>query len=382
MSSIAKLHKAIQTDRNNQRTLFEEFLDSHDFPLVEPGRVTFFYWSMDLVDSVFVQHSIHGLETQQELQRISGTNGFWFTIALPDEARVEYQFILKKGPKNVLATDPHNPHYVTHLGGEKSVCTLLGYNTPTWTQSNDTHRPGTLEHIEFFSEIFSDTRTMQVYLPNEHQEHKRYPLLLCLDGEEYCNYGGITTVLDNLMGSNEMLPTIVVFISAIDRDREYAANPLYAKFLSSEVLKHIEGRYNIHKSPSKRAIMGVDLGAITALYTTWRHSNTFDNVLLQSGRFIFTDVGDHGLGSDWDSMVNFVNSIRETPTLPKTIYLSCGIFDPMIYYNRTMAHSWEREDIRFRYVESKDGHNWLSWRDRLREGLTWIFPGHLRMIYD
>ena len=68
--------------------------------------------------------------------------------------------------------------------------------------------------------------------------------------------------------------------------------------------------------------------------------------------------------------------------LPKTIYLSCGVFDSMIYYNRTMAHIWEREPVQFRYVESKDGHNWVSWRDRLREGLTWIFPGHLRMMYD
>jgi enterochelin esterase family protein len=35
-----------------------------------------------------------------------------------------------------------------------------------------------------------------------------------------------------------------------------------------------------------------------------------------------------------------------------------------------------------RYVESKDGHNWGNWRDRLRDGLSWLFPGPLWMIYE
>lgn len=382
MSIIANLNQSIQSNRDNQKDLFEEFIETHSFPLIEPGRVTFFYWSMELVDAVFIQHSIHGLETQQEMQRLAGTNAFWLSVSLPDEARLEYQYILRKGNQDILTLDPHNAHRTRQHGGEKSVCTLLGYQTPEWTLPNGHHRPGSIEHIEFFSEIFADTRTISIYLPNEHQEHKRYPLLLCLDGDDYCNYGDMKTVLDNLMGANELLPTIVAFIGATDRDREFAANPLYAQFLTTEVLKHIEGRFNIHKSPDKRAIMGVGLGAVMALYTTWRHPGTFEKAVLQSGRFIFTDVGDHGLGSDWDALVGFVNSIRETPMLPKTIYLSCGVFDSMIYYNRTMAHIWEREPIRFRYVESKDGHNWVSWRDRLREGLSWIFPGHLRMIYD
>ena len=30
-----------------------------------------------------------------------------------------------------------------------------------------------------------------------------------------------------------------------------------------------------------------------------------------------------------------------------------------------------------RFVEARDGHNWENWRDRLREGLSWLFPGPL-----
>ena len=135
-----------------------------------------------------------------------------------------------KETQDILTLDPYNPQRALQHGGEKSVCSLFGYKAPEWTQPNDDYKPGSVEHIEFFSEIFAETRTLSVYLPNEHQEHKRYPLLLCLDGDDYCDYGDMKTVLDNLMGANEMLPTIVAFIGATDRDREFAANPSMRNF--------------------------------------------------------------------------------------------------------------------------------------------------------
>jgi enterochelin esterase family protein len=35
-----------------------------------------------------------------------------------------------------------------------------------------------------------------------------------------------------------------------------------------------------------------------------------------------------------------------------------------------------------RYVEARDGHNWENWRDRLRVGLSWLFPGPLLLVYE
>jgi enterochelin esterase family protein len=35
-----------------------------------------------------------------------------------------------------------------------------------------------------------------------------------------------------------------------------------------------------------------------------------------------------------------------------------------------------------RYVEARDGHNWENWRDRLREGLSWLFPGPQWWVYE
>ena len=42
----------------------------------------------------------------------------------------------------------------------------------------------------------------------------------------------------------------------------------------------------------------------------------------------------------------------------------------------------ELQHARVRYEEARDGHNWENWRDRLRSGLSWLFPGPLWMVYE
>ena len=34
------------------------------------------------------------------------------------------------------------------------------------------------------------------------------------------------------------------------------------------------------------------------------------------------------------------------------------------------------------HLLSRLQHNWENWRDRLREGLSWLFPGPLWMVYE
>jgi enterochelin esterase family protein len=38
--------------------------------------------------------------------------------------------------------------------------------------------------------------------------------------------------------------------------------------------------------------------------------------------------------------------------------------------------------MRVRYVESRDGHSWENWRDRLKDGLSYVFPGPRKYVYE
>jgi enterochelin esterase family protein len=107
-------------------------------------------------------------------------------------------------------------------------------------------------------------------------------------------------------------------------------------------------------------------------------------LLLQSGSFAFTDIGEqHKRGPAFDPVVKFVNAFRENPGKPADrIFVCCGTYESLIYENRSMVPFLQELGVDVRYVEARDGHNWENWRDRLREGLSWLFPGHLWMVYE
>ena len=42
----------------------------------------------------------------------------------------------------------------------------------------------------------------------------------------------------------------------------------------------------------------------------------------------------------------------------------------------------QQAGIEVKYAEARDGHNWENWRDRLRDALSWAFPGPLWVVYE
>jgi enterochelin esterase family protein len=61
--------------------------------------------------------------------------------------------------------------------------------------------------------------------------------------------------------------------------------------------------------------------------------------------------------------------------------MSCGIFESLIYENRSLVPLLRGTGMKLRFVEARDGHNWENWRDRLREGLAFLFPGPKWWVY-
>ena len=64
------------------------------------------------------------------------------------------------------------------------------------------------------------------------------------------------------------------------------------------------------------------------------------------------------------------------------VFMSCGTYESLIYENRSLVPLLQATGMEVRYVEARDGHNWVNWRDRLREGLSWLYPGPLWMVYE
>ena len=161
------------------------------------------------------------------------------------------------------------------------------------------------------------------------------------------------------------------------------ADPAHARFIAEDLVPALEDMLPVSKDPASRGLMGASLGAVASLATAWRYPKMFGRLLLQSGSFAFTDIGRTYRGPLFEPVVAFVNSFRARPGKPaEKMFVSCGVYESLIYENRSMVPFLQGTGMDVRYVESRDGHNWENWRDRLREGLSWLFPGPLWMIYE
>ncbi len=359
----------------------DEFLQIHAFPWVEENTVLFFYRGD--AEQVRLRHWIFGLPSSQDFFRIPSTRHWVLQADIPHQSRIEYKFeVVQRGHSHWIR-DPLNKHLAYDPFGANSVCQGAGYLTPEWTLEDTESRAGTLEDIEIDSQAYGGKRHLTVYLPARFRPRRRYPLLIVHDGPDYKRYSSLKFVLDNLIHRNEVAPLIVALQHPVQRLQEYPDHPAQAQFTVHEVLPLLQERYPIHDLPQMRGLMGASFGGVATLSTAWRHPEVFGRLLLQSGSFAFTDIGENKRGPLFDPVVDFMNRFRKNPgKFSEKVFVTCGMYESLIYENRSIVPLLQKTGMEVEYRESRDGHNWINWRDHLRDALTWLFPGPLWMIYE
>jgi enterochelin esterase family protein len=359
----------------------EAFLARHPPPIVEGSSITFLYRGR--ADDVRLRHWVFGLPSSQPFRRLRGSDLWWLVLDVPPESRIEYKLEVEADGVRRLVLDPANPRVAHDPFGTNSVCHGSGYQRPEWTLPDAEARPGSLEEMEVFSEAFGETRRVAVYLPARFRPTRRYRLLVAHDGDDYLRYAGMKTVLDNLIHRYEVPPLVSVFTQSPDRTAEYAADPRHARFLADDLLPALEARLPLRERARDRALLGASLGAVASFAAACERPGTFGRLLLQSGTFAFRDIGAHRRETFLEPVVALVNAFRRDPRpVSERVFVSCGVYESLVYENRSFLPSLQASGMDVRYVEARDGHNWENWRDRLREGLSWLFPGPVGLVYE
>ena len=359
----------------------DAFLATHEIPIVEGSTCTFVWRGQ--ADEVHLRHMIYGLPTGIPLQRIEGTDLWFRAMELPPLSRVEYRFVVQTGGHVADLKDPLNPLSTRDPFGENSVVHGAGYVTPPWTRPDTESRPGTLVEASIPSRALGRESRLRIYLPARFRRSRRYALLVVHDGGDFLDYAGMSTVLDNLIHRLEVAGMVVAFSEPGQRLVEYADNPAHTRFLSDELVPWLEARYPLLPDPASRGLMGASFGAVASLAAAWRHPGRFGRLLLLSGSFAFTDIGPNPRGPAFAPIVTFMNEFRKRPgPLRERMFVACGTYESLIYENRSIVPVLQSTGAEVRYVEARDGHNWENWRDRLRDGLSWLFPGPLWMVYE
>jgi len=367
----------------------DRFLARHEVPVVEGARCTFVYRGE--ADEVFPIHRIF-----ERLRRLCRDQPAWrHRLPLPHlravrlggaQHRADLAAILPR--RSVLSRpDPLNPHLAHSPVGSSSVCYAHGHVIPDWTVFDPEARPGSLVDMVVPSRALRRDCPVTLYLPARFRRADpgtRYPLLIVHDGGDYLRYAAAKTVLDNLIHRLDVAELVAAFVYPGDRLAEYANSAAHARFLTAELLPRLEAELPLAGTPSGRCLMGSSFGAVASLSVAYRHPEVYGSLLLQSGSFVFTDIGnDHGGGPAFEPVVRFVNRFRAAPRrVADRLFVSCGVYEPLIVRNRSMVPVFEAAGMTVRYVEARDGHSWENWRDRLRDGLSWIFPGPQKFIYE
>jgi enterochelin esterase family protein len=372
--------RALTAGGSPAREAIDAFVGAHAFPLVDPHGVTFVY--RGYADQVLLRMFISGLPAAQPLARVGESDLWALRLDLPPQSRFEYKFEVRHGDASEWITDPLNPHRAADPFGANSVGQGWGYAPPDWTRPDPGVRAGTLEEFTLDSRHLGPRR-VRVYVPARFRRTRRYPLLVCHDGDDYLRYAELKVVLDNLVQRLEIPPMVVALVNSPDRLKEYVGYEPHAAFVAGELLPQLAERFPLDDDPSSRGLMGASLGGVASLHAAWRNPGTFGRLLLQSGSFAFTDIGENRRGPVFEPVVKFVNAFRAEPGRPADrLYVSCGIYESLIYENRSLVPLLQEQRLQVRYEEARDGHNWQNWRDRLRAGLTYLFPGPQWMVYE
>ena len=351
------------------------------FPIVDGPDITIVFRGE--AERIHLKHWVYGLPSSQLLTRVEGTDVWHVTLELPPGSRVEYKLEVVRGGRGEWIQDPLNPNRARDPFGSNSVAHGTGYEVPAWIHPDPTVAPGRIDELMIDSKAFG-RRTFGLYVPARYRRTRRYPLLIVHDGHDYLRYASLGTILDNLIGRLEIPDMVVALTSSPNRLGEYADDERHARFLADELVPYLERRLPIDPRPQARCVMGASFGAVATLAAAWRRPGVFGNLLLQSGSFAFTDIGDRNhRGPLFDPVVAFMNHFRARPlAVAERVFVSCGTYESLIYENRSLVPLLRSTGMDVRYVEARDGHNWENWRDRLREGLSWLFPGPLLLVYD
>ena len=334
-------------------------------------------------DAVRLRHWVYGLAATPPFTRIDGTDLWYVVLDVPRDSRVEYKIEVIRGDHVESIQDPLNPHTARDPFGANSVLQTDGYERPAWTLPDPEARTGTLVAHRSHSPALGRDVDLSLYLPARFRPTGRYPLLIVHDGGDYLDYSSMQVVLDNLIHRLEIAEIVVAFTNPQDRLVEYADHEPHARYIAEELVPWLETEFPLVATPGGRGLMGASFGAVASFAAARRHPGMFGRLLLQSGSFAFTDIGESERGPLFDPIEAMVNAFRADPEpFSERVFVSCGTYESLIYENRSLVPVLQSTGMEVRYVEARDGHNWENWRDRLRDGLSWLFPGPLWMVYE
>jgi len=144
------------------------------------------------------------------------------------------------------------------------------------------------------SNVLGTTVKYNVYLPDGYSADRHYPVVYLLHGftDDYTAWdqkGGISTVADELIGTGEAVPMVIIMPNAGGPDVKNTWNGYfnmpgwnYEDFFFTELMPQAESKYNCGGCKGQRAVMGLSMGGGGSLVYSQRHPDLFSSCYAMS----------------------------------------------------------------------------------------------------
>src|SRR5271157_349134 len=194
------------------------------------------------------------------------------------------------------------------------------------------------------------------------------------------------TILDNLIAAKRIPAMVALLLGNAPgaRDRELTCNPAFSDFLSSELLPWAHGLYNFTADPRQTVVGGSSFGGLAATCAGLHHPEMFGNILSQSGSFFWVPPKSDSSDSDIEPEPNWVaKQFIASARLPLRFYLDAGSEEidlsgggrSILLTNRSLRDVLRARGYELHYQEFAGGHDYLSWRGTLADGLIALMGG-------
>ena len=347
-------------------------------PLVEPvpgddqlRRVTFLWRGGAEAGDVTLEAPILPDSQGASLLRLAGTDVWFLTVRLPATARFMYGF---RRPGRKQLPDPLNPLKFR----SSSFVELPAAPPQSWIGIQPDVPKGTLAHEKLRSENLKEERSVSIYTPAGYDPKSgSYGLLVLFDGQDYRGPIPMPTILDNLLAAKKIRPVVAILVDNLSeqsRDRDLECYPPFADFVAKELVPWARQRYRFSAEPDQAIVGGVSLGGLTAAFCALRYPEVFGNVLSQSGAVgYFPGWEDRGV-TEFSPYGWLIRQFVTTRKLPIRFYLEAGLFendcpDTLLAQDRRMRDVLEAKGYAVVYSEFAGGHEFLSWRGSVADGL-------------
>ncbi len=390
-SRIAALQQTLTAGNSAALETFWQEISAHGAPLIEAIEgdtthhlVTFLWRAQGETRNVVVWGGPAGSDHLEDNQmaRLLDTDLWHRTYRVQTDLLGAYSFSVNDpftdpkdknlDPTTRFLFDPLNP--LVFYQGEalsgirgvgRSILAMPDCPPQPWVVPVPSEAKGKIDIHHVSSQILNNERRVWVYTPAGYTtSHEPYGLLLLFDGFDYIYNILAPAILDNLVHAGKMLPLVVVLIDNPDRqarNRELPCHQPFVDFVTRELMPWVHEHYHVTADPAQTIVGGASYGGLAAAFVGLHASETFGNVLSQSGSFWWDTDPEENMQQEW-----LVQQFVTSPRLPLRFSMNVGLKEHwewlnMVTVNRHLRDVLSIKGYEVHYAEFNGYHHDVCW---------------------